>query len=197
MKTGISLVCVLLLGTVSAWTQTPPAGPKPAASQSAPAPGLSPAQAKSDPAKGKDIRRLLELAGTKAIMAQNISEMEKTIRPLMQNSLPAGDYREKLIEAFFAKFKSKIDLDQLLDLAVPIYDKYLTHEEIKGLIQFYQTPLGQKAIGVLPKLSAELMDESRKLGENAGRQSMMEVLAEHPEFEKAIEEAQKAAQPPG
>ena len=39
------------------------------------------------------------------------------------------------------------------------------------------------------------MDRSRKMGEDMGRQSMMEVLAEHPELVKAMEEAQKPTQP--
>ena len=56
-------------------------------------------------------------------------------------------------------------------------------------------PLGQKALSVLPQLSIELQGEGMKLGEKLGRQSMMEVLSEHPELQKALEEAQKGAQP--
>ena len=37
----------------------------------------------------------------------------------------------------------------------PIYHKYLTLAEMKGLIEFYRTPLGQKAAAVTPKMSQE------------------------------------------
>jgi hypothetical protein len=37
----------------------------------------------------------------------------------------------------------------------PIYHKHLTLAEVRGLIQFYKTPLGQKAISVMPKMSQE------------------------------------------
>jgi hypothetical protein len=61
------------------------------------------------------------------------------------------------------------------------------------LIRFYETPLGQKALSVLPKLSIEMQGEGMKVGEKLGRQSMLEVLSEHPELQKALEAAQKSA----
>ena len=151
-------------------------------------------QAKIDPAKEADIRRLLELTGAKALAVQTMTSMENGIKPLMSNSLPPGDYRDQLIDLFFAKFRSKADAQHLVDIAVPIYDKYLTAEEVRGLIKFYETPLGQKATGVMPKMVSEIQGESREWGEKLGRESMEEVMSEHPELEKALEAAQKVAQ---
>lgn len=149
-------------------------------------------QAKIDPAKEADIRKLLELTGAKALMVQNMSTMEQTIRPVITNSLPPGDYREKLVDLFLAKFHSKADPTHMVDLAVPLYDKYLSHEEIKGLIQFYQTPLGQKSVSVLPKLTTELVRAGQEWGRQIGGQAMQEVLAEHPDLADALETAGKA-----
>jgi uncharacterized protein len=140
--------------------------------------------AKIDPAKRADILKLLEVTGTKARVVQIIVEMAKTIRPLMSSSLPAGEYREKLIDLFFVKFQSKFDSD-----------RYLTDEDIKGMIQFYQTPLGQKTITVLPQLTQEAMLAGKKMGETLGKDSMMEVLEEHPELQKQMEDAANAAKP--
>jgi hypothetical protein len=103
--------------------------------------------------------------------------------------LPPGEYREKLVDLFFQKFQSKVRVDQLLDLTVPIYAKYFSKEEIEGLTRFYQTPLGQKALSVLPQTLAESQAESRKWGEQLGREAMVEVLEEHPDLKKALEEA--------
>jgi uncharacterized protein len=145
--------------------------------------------------KEKDIRRLLELAGTKERMALIMTEMEKSIRPLMERTLPPGDYRDKLIQAFFDKFHSKLDLQRLLDMAVPLYDQHYSAEEIKALIQFYSSPLGQKTVSASPEISAELMTRGRKLGEELGRDSMIEVLTEHPELKQALEEAKNNQHP--
>lgn len=114
---------------------------------------------------------------------------------MMTQALPPGEYREKLVDLFFVKFQSRLDMQQLLDLAIPIYDKYLSHEEVRGLIEFYQTPLGQKTLKVLPTMLTELQEAGRKWGENLGRDSMREVLAEHLDLAKALEGAAKTAQP--
>jgi len=121
--------------------------------------------------------------------------MGKSLKPLMTQALPPGEYREKLVDLFFVKFQSRLDMQQLLDLAIPIYDKYLSHEEVRGLIEFYQTPLGQKTLKVLPTMLTELQEAGRKWGENLGRDSMREVLAEHPDLAKALEGAAQTAQP--
>jgi hypothetical protein len=200
---GTFFLSVLLIASSAQAKRSPqnPSGkPQMPPVQSAPPSGSGSAstdQLKIDPAKEADIHRLLDLAGTKTAMTEIMDGMEKNIRPLMTSSLPPGDYRAKLIDLFFEKFQnhSKAEMQQLLDSAVPLYDKYFSHEDIKGLIQFYQTPLGQKTIRVLPKLSMEIQGEGMKLGEKLGRESMMEVLSEHPELQKALEEAQTGAPP--
>jgi uncharacterized protein len=163
--------------------------------QSASLPSLSETPLKIDPTKEADIRRLLDLAGVRALSAQMVDQMGKSLKPLMTQALPAGDYREKLVDLFYVKFQSRLDMQHLVDVAVPIYDKYLSHEEVRGLIEFYQTPLGQKTIKVLPTMVAELQEAGRKWGGDLGRDSMKEVLAEHPDLAKALEDAAKTAQP--
>ena len=151
--------------------------------------------AKIDAAKEADIRRLLDLVGTKTLVELSVDEMSKLVRPLLANSLPPGAYREKLIDLFFAKFTTKLDAQHWLDLVIPSYDKNFSHEEILGLIRFYETPLGQKTVRIVPILTTDLQERGRKWGEELGRQSMVEVLAEHPDLAQALTEAQKLASP--
>lgn len=149
-------------------------------------------QASIDPAKEADIHELLDLIGTKRVINGLLERMVDGMKPLMISSLPPGEYRPKLVDLFIGKFRSKLDTTYLLRAAVPIYDRYFSHEEIKGLIQFYATPLGQKALRVQPNLTAELEGAGSKWGEEAGKQCMDEVLTEHPELATALEAAQKA-----
>jgi uncharacterized protein len=189
MKRLLALATLLLLGStvLRAQTAQAPQGPP---QQNPPASAVSSGEKKIDPVKEADIRKLLEVTGTMAMIEQTMQEMEKSIKPLMAKALPAGEYRDKLVDLFFEKFHAKLDLQKLVDLAVPMYDRHFSDEEIKGLIAFYQTPIGQKALKAMPQLTAELMQAGNKMGEDLGRESMMEVLAEHPELEKAMEEAQ-------
>jgi hypothetical protein len=191
MKSCQVVLWILALSLVSAFSE---AQSQPAVSPASPTTSTADGS-KIDPAEAADIRHLLELVGTKDLITQSFGGTMTQIRPLVTNSLPAGAYREKLVDLFFAKFQSKIDLDQFLNMAVPIYHKYFTHDEVKGLIAFYETPLGHKSITVLPKLSEELRDIGQKWGQDLGRQSMAEVLAEHPELEKDMEDARKSSLP--
>ena len=171
-------------------SSTEPSAQKSNAGNTAPATGSS-----IDPVKEADIRRLLEITGAKALVVQSMADMSKSIKPALTNSLPPGDYREKLIDLFFEKFLARANTENLLELAMPSYDKSFTHDEIRGLIKFYETPLGKKAVSVMPQLMSEMQEKGRKWGENLGRQCMQEVIAEHPEFEKALVDAQKKVAP--
>jgi uncharacterized protein len=176
-------------------TATPTQDPKPvqavmAQSNVAPAQAASGnSQAKIDATKEAAIRGMFKVMGTTRIMEQVIAGMSANMKPMLISSLPPGEYREKLVDLFFQKFQSKLQVEQFLDLAVPIYDKYFSKDEIEGLTKFYQTPLGQKTPSVLPQTLVELQTASTKLGEKLGRESMLEVLDEHPDMKKALEEA--------
>lgn len=193
MKTRTVIVCFLLVGSLFAQAKGPylQRVSKP---QAAPDSTNSSGSSRIDAAKEADIRRLMDLAGVRLLVMQVMDGMEQNIKPLMMNALPPGEYRQKLVDLFFAKFHSKGDLRQLLDLAVPVYDKYYTHEEIKGLIQFYESPLGQKLAATQPKMTGELQEAGRKWGEGLGRDSMVEVLSEHPELATALQAARRATQ---
>lgn len=196
MKISVVLGVCLTLGSIGANAQHVPAtaakspDPQPASATKA---GLA-IQPKIDPAKEADIRKLLDLVGTKALVSQTVDSMSKSIKPLLTNSLPPGEYREKLVDLFFAKFTTKSNVDHLLDLAVPVYDKNFSHQEIRSLIEFYQTPLGQKTISALPKVTAEMQEQGRKWGEELGKQCMLEVLAEHPDLADALNAAARNTQ---
>jgi uncharacterized protein len=203
MRTWATALCFLFLGAlpVHAAESRPrqPATSQQASQNQAPqAPGSETALAQTeiDPDKAADIRRLLNVTGMKTLMSQTMTSMETSMRPTLLQSLPPGDYRDKLIDLFFERFQSKLDIQQFVDLAAAAYDKYLSDEDIKGLTQFYQTPLGQKTLTILPKLAVELQTEGMHLGEEAGRQSMVEVLSEHPDLAKALQEASQGLGPP-
>jgi uncharacterized protein len=185
--------CFFVLGTVAARMENRaagiPFGRQQSQNQKTPATGSAAPKSNIDPAKDADIRALLAVTGTDALVTQTLGMTEQTLRPAMTNSLPPGDYREKLIDLFLAKLQTKMDAHRFTEMAVPIYDKYLSDQDVKDLAAFYGTPLGKKTLTVLPKMMAELQQQGAKMGEDAGRQSMDEVLAEHPDLKQALLDA--------
>lgn len=192
----LAVLCFLVASAAHAQTAQPQAA-QPAPKQGpAKAGGAAPAPAAAadvNSAKAADIRKLLEVTGTRSMSTQIMTNMATNLKPILANSLPPGEYRAKLIDAFFEKFMARANAEfpKLEDSAVVVYDKYLSDEDIKGLIQFYQTPLGQKTLNTLPKIVSELQGAGEKLGEQMGRETMVQVLAEHPEWKKEMEDARK------
>ena len=196
MKINAVLGVCLTLGSIGASAQNAPASAakSPHLQTSSTSKASPTTQTKIDSTKEEDIRKLLDLVGSKALVTQTMDSMSKSIKPLLTKSLPPGDYREKLVDLFFAKFTAKADVQHLLDLAVPVYDRNFSQQEIRSLIEFYQTPLGQKAIATLPKVTSEMQEQGRKWGEDLGKQCMVEVLSEHPELANALNAAAQGTQ---
>jgi uncharacterized protein len=71
-------------------------------------------------------------------------------------------------------------------LSIELYDKYFTEDEIKGLIQFYQSPLGQKAIKTLPALTQESTARGMQLGQTAAQKAIDRLVVEFPEMKQVL-----------
>jgi hypothetical protein len=68
---------------------------------------------------------------------------------------------------------------------VGIYDKHFTDEEIKGLLQFYGSPLGQKVAAEMPKINREIQAAVRSTSGKAAREALVEVKQQNPEVGKS------------
>jgi hypothetical protein len=123
------------------------------------------AAAKGSKAKIKDIQTLLKLSGADTMGQQILTQMIANFRA----SMP--DVPGKLWD----RFLKKADTRDLLRKIVPIYDKHLAHEDIKGLIAFYKSPLGRKFVRVQPQLVADSMQAGQQWGRGIAEQLMREV----------------------
>src|SRR5205823_2255100 len=47
---------------------------------------------------------------------------------------------------------------ELMRLIAPIYDQHFTHDEIRQMISFYESPLGKKISATLPEIQQESLD---------------------------------------
>ena len=59
---------------------------------------------------------------------------------------------------FVSEFTSAIDFDQLLEeVYVPLYEKHFTEDELRQLLAFQRSPLGQKSTKLIPLIMQEGM----------------------------------------
>ena len=110
------------------------------------------------PDKVKDIRRLLDLTGSGKLGVQVMGQMVTQFKTMLPKVPPK----------FWDDFMKQASPDELIDLIVPLYDKRLTHGEVKDVIKFYQTQAGKKLVSVLPELTAESMEVGKQWGMKLG-----------------------------
>jgi hypothetical protein len=96
--------------------------------------------------------------------------------------VPNNDNGQAFVNAFAASYQKKFDVDQVTDQLIAIYDKHFTDEEIKGLLQFYGSPLGQKVASEMPKIGRETQAFIRAAGAKAAKDSLAELKQENPEI---------------
>jgi hypothetical protein len=118
--------------------------------------------------KIRNIKRLLEITGAKAMNEQMLTQMLNAI----QNQYP------NVPEQFWDTFAAEINVDDLINEYIPLYDKYFTNEEITGMIAFYETPLGKKTLNVLPQITQDSMEIGIKYGRQAAQKAIQKLQAE-------------------
>lgn len=58
------------------------------------------------------------------------------------------------------------EVNELTKKMVPLYKKHFTHEDVKELINFYESPIGKKLVTKTPLLTQESMQFSQQWGMN-------------------------------
>lgn len=135
------------------------------------------------PEKRDDIKKLMVVTGSSQIGDQLGGVVMESIIKSVKSARPDVPDRVFTVikNELMALFKERMDAPGgLFERVIPIFDKYYTHSEIKGLLAFYQTDLGRKAIEVMPKATSESIVVGQAWGESLG-----------PEIVKRIEQALK------
>ncbi|HUI75978.1 MAG TPA: DUF2059 domain-containing protein [Candidatus Acidoferrum sp.] len=133
-----------------------------------------------DPAKEADIRSLLELIGAKDMIQDAANNSVDQFKERISAAMPNNERAQTLANSFAASFQKDYDPDALLNQLVVIYDKHYTDEDIKGLLQFYGSPLGQKSAAEMPKISKEVQAAVRTVSNQAAREAWQQLRAENP-----------------
>ena len=135
-----------------------------------------------DPAKEADIRSLMELVGARDLVQDGSNTAIEQSREKLLATVPNNNKGQAFVNAFAASYQKKFDVDQVTDQLVAIYDKHFTDDEIKGLLQFYGSPLGQKVSAETPKIGRETQAAIRAAGAKAAKDSLAEMKQENPEI---------------
>ena len=81
-------------------------------------------------------------------------------------------------EDFWNRFEKKMEVHELIEKIIPVYDKYYTIEDLKAVNAFYESPAGRKILATLPQVMQECMKLGQEWGERIGQQAAAEAERE-------------------
>jgi uncharacterized protein len=94
--------------------------------------------------KTNDIRKLIVLTGGAKIMDQMFNAM-------------AANFKDPKQQRAFQEFRKEFDPNQIYEIMIPAYDKFLSADDVKEIIRFYESPAGAKLLDAQPKIMADAM----------------------------------------
>jgi hypothetical protein len=170
MRAVVIAFTALALFGAAAHAQTPPAPSPPAAAQ---APSLPPLTA--TPESRALAAQLTEMIGVNHTSQQLIGVMRaQIIQMVIRNSGKSPEDSSKIVdEVMMPDFTSQEK--ELTNAIVEVWASNFTVEELKGLIDFYSTPLGKRLIAALPSVTQQGM----QAGQAWGRQIYQASIQKH------------------
>lgn len=185
MKAGIALFAVPFFLVAPVFAQAPPAAQQtppmqhqpgtlanpPQAEATPQAPMLAPAPEKLDPAKEAAIRHVMDLMGTSKLGDQITSATTTQVRTFTSRSIPP-DRQSEFMDKFSQKFKLLVPPERINSAAIAIYANHFSMEDLQGIAQFYESPVGQRVTKVLP----QVYQQSEAAGMQIVRKEAMEIL---------------------
>lgn len=127
--------------------------------------------------KRADIERLLAMTGSLALGKQMASAITVNLAQNLKQARP--DIPDKVLDLLPAEVIATFDenMDSLKEEMIPLYHRHFSAAEIKGLINFYSTDLGQKAIRTMPVLLQEGMVVGQRWGQSLGPKIKQRIAA--------------------
>jgi uncharacterized protein len=132
--------------------------------------------------KTANVRRLLTLIGAEKIQASMFDQFMNIFKSSFARTAKPDERTQKVLDrmtVLIAEELKKVDFTQLY---VDLYSKNFTNDEIKELIQFYESPVGRKTIQTLPAVTQEAMTRGAELGQIATKRALERMAQEFPEL---------------
>ena len=120
---------------------------------------------------------MLELTGMHKLVEQMKTQMLTGLKGQMKD----------VPDSMWVRFEQKLDMNQLLEKIVPLYDKYYSLEDLRAVNAFYSSGVGQRVLATLPKITQESMAIGMEWGKRIGEEAVQEAEAERRRRQRTTE----------
>jgi hypothetical protein len=184
----VTALVVLVMTGSTAWADRDPVRFGAATSAVAPAASSAAAPAVAiSPEFEKSVYKLLEVSRAADMSKAGISRSIEQIKKAMPD----------VPEDFWTRLEAKLNLEinNLLAQLVPVYANHLSPEDVKSLIAFYESPLGQRFTAAQPKIASDATAVAHNWGRAISEKIMAEINAEQAKLAPKSAEAPASATP--
>jgi hypothetical protein len=138
------------------------------------------------PSAEDEARNLLKAMNVETQYKQMQAMMTQQIKPALQgisSSLP-----EEKRAPFMASAEKKLssvaagDPKELVEESVKVYARHYSVDELKGLAQFYASPLGKKLLAETPAITSEMMSATVRWNQSVANSLLGDLVKEFPEL---------------
>lgn len=112
---------------------------------------------------GETLKKMFEVSGSEETFNVVISQMFTMFK---------GQYKEVEQDTWSELEKEFTDtsMDDLTEMLIPVYQKYMTQDDLKELIKFYESPVGKKFAQSTPLITQESMQIGQQWGMKIGEE---------------------------
>ncbi len=143
----------------------------------------APAAAQIDPAAASAAKELMDAMKVREMMRMSFAQIQQNLPQMMMQGaagainanakLSAAQKKSAIAEvekelpaaakAFGETMNDPKLMDELMGEMMPLYAKHFSGDELRGMIAFYRSPLGQKMLQTMPQLMGESMQISQRV----------------------------------
>ena len=113
----------------------------------------------AEPASKESVEKLMALTGAGDLGKQMMGQMLPAMKQMIPDAPPE----------FWQSVEEEINIDEMVALVVPVYQKHLNEEDIQSMLTFFNSSAGKKLITAQPLI----MQESMMIGQQWGQQLFM------------------------
>ena len=139
----------------------------------------------SETEKERDIIKLLEVSGIRKQLSYMQDTLMNSMSMMISGSFP------KVPDEFWKEFNQLIgkkEMDDLVHKIIPVYDKHMSHETVKKLIEMFETPFWEEWKEKMPQISREAgligSEWGKELSESPAFNEKLDKLVEKYELKK-------------
>lgn len=139
----------------------------------------------SETEKEKDIVKLLEVSGIRKQLSYMQDTLMNSMSMMISGSFP------KVPDEFWKEFNQLIgekEMDDLVNKIIPVYDKHMSHETVKKLIEMFETPFWEEWKEKMPQISREAgligSQWGKEISESSAFKKKLDDLVKKYELEK-------------